>query len=179
MHSFYCAIISRYLGSLVKLASAESLFVAGLLHDIGQLVLFRALPELSRQSLEYVLDDTEDTELFMVEQELLGFDHAMVGAALADSWHLTPMLVEVIKSHHDLSVADKYLQESAIVKIANTIAVMTELNSVHIEETDAAMLTDDDWQSAGFDPEQADKIIEDAVHFAQQSYKDVQKLLLN
>ena len=41
------------------------------------------------------------------------------------------------------------------------------------------MLTDDDWQSAGFDPEQADKIIEDAVHFAQQSYKDVQKLLLN
>lgn len=178
MHSIYCAIIAKHLASLVKMTNPDSLFVAGLLHDIGQLVLFNVVPEESRKALEYVLDDTEGTELNVVEQELLGFDHAMVGGALAESWHLTPMLVEVITAHHDLSLATEFKKQSAIVKIANSIAVMAELNSVDIEETDAALLSDDDWLTAGFDAAQAGSIMEQAVHNAQESYKEVQTLLM-
>lgn len=178
MHSIYCAIVAKHLAGLQKLSNPDSLFVAGLLHDIGQLVLFNVLPKESRKVLEYVLDDTEDTDINIVEQEILGFDHAMVGGALAESWHLTPMLVDVITAHHDLSAAKEFKKESAIVKVANSIAVMAELNSIHIEETDAAVLTDADWNTAGFEPAQADSIMEQAVHNAQESYKEVQKLLM-
>ncbi len=174
MHSIYCAIIAKYLASKTKVKNPDGLFVAGLLHDIGQLVLFKEFPELSRKSLEYVLDDTEDTELYIAEQEFIGFDHAMVGSALAKNWHLTPMLIEVIGAHHDISKATSYQQESAVVKIANSLAVMTELNTTDIEETDAAILTDQDWAIAGLHPD----IIEAAIEYAHTTYKEVQNLLL-
>ncbi len=175
MHCIYCAIIAKYLGSKTKVKNPDGLFVAGLLHDIGQLVLFKELPELSRKSLEYILDDTEDTELYTVEQEFIGFDHTMVGSALAENWHLTPMLIEVIGAHHEIQKAKDYKQESAIVKIANTLAVMTELNTTNIEETDAAMLMDEDWVAADLPPD----IIEDAIAHAHTTYKEVQNLLMS
>jgi len=178
MHSIYCAIISKYLAGIAKLPNPDSLFVAGLLHDIGQLVLFKTLPDLSRKSLEYVLDDTEDTSFHLVEQEFIGFDHAMVGGALAENWHLTPMLVETISAHHDLQQADKYKKESAIVKIANSIAVMAELDSIHIDETDAEVLHDEDWITAELDLSSADEIMKDAVVHARKAYQGVQELLM-
>jgi len=178
MHSIYCAIISKYLAGIAKLPNPDSLFVAGLLHDIGQLVLFKTLPELSRKSLEYVLDDTEDTSFHLVEQEFIGFDHAMVGGALAENWHLTPMLVETISAHHDLQQADKYKKESAIVKIANSIAVMAELDSIHIDETDAEVLHDEDWITAELDLSSADEIMKDAAVHARKAYEGVQELLM-
>ena len=178
MHSIYCAIVAKYLSELAKVSNPDSLFVAGLLHDIGQLVLFNSNPEESRKVLEYVLDDTEDTEIQLVEKEILGYDHAMVGGALAESWNLTPKLVEIITSHHDIAHAVNYKKESAIVKIANSIAVMAELNSTNIEETDAASLNDETWLAAGFDPAQAKQIMEDAVINAKQHYQDVQNLLM-
>lgn len=178
MHSIYCAIISKYLAGIAKLPNPDSLFVAGLLHDIGQLVLFKTLPDLSRKSLEYVLDDTEDTSFHLVEQEFIGFDHAMVGGALAENWHLTPMLVETISAHHDLQKAEKYKKESAIVKIANSIAVMAELNSIHIDETDAEVLHDEDWITAELDLSAADEIMKDAVIHARKAYEGVQELLM-
>jgi len=178
MHSIFCAIIAEHLAIAAKIKNPERLFVAGLLHDIGALVLYKELPELSRKTLEYIFDDTEDTVLNIVEQDFIGFDHAMVGAALAESWHLTPMLVETIAAHHDLSKANQYKKESAIIKIANSLAVMAELNSTIIEETDAAPLTNEDWDFAGLDPEKADEIIADAVHLAQDSFKGVKNLLM-
>lgn len=178
MHSIYCAIIAKHLASLVKISNTDSLFVAGLLHDIGHLVMYKALPDESRKALEYVLDDTEGSEINIVEQDIFGFDHAMVGGALAESWHLTPMLVETIAAHHNLDTANKYKKESAIVKIANSIAVMTELATTRIEETDAESISDYDWVVAGFDAASADSILEQAVSHAQESYKEVQKLLM-
>jgi len=178
MHSIYCAIISKYLAKLAKLNNPDSLFVAGLLHDIGQLVLYNALPDESRKVLEFTLDDTEGTDYNLVEQELFGFDHAMVGGALAESWCLTPLLVEVITSHHDLSKSKEFLKQSAIVKLANSIAVMTELNTINIDETDASKLCDADWVAAGLEPEQAESIMAEAVAYAKESYKDVQKVLM-
>ncbi len=174
MHSIYCAILAKYLAAQTKIKNPDGLFVAGLLHDIGQLVLFKELPELSRKSLEYILDDTEDVELQVVEQEFIGFDHAMVGSALADNWHLTPMLIEVIGAHHDIQKAEAYKQESAIVKIANSLAVMTELNTIDIGETDAAALSEEDWAIAGLEPD----IIEEAIAHAHTTYKEVQNLLM-
>ena len=174
MHSIYCAIIAKHLGTKAKLKNTDGLFVAGLLHDIGQLVLFKELPDLSRKCLEYILDDTENTELQNVEQELIGFDHAMVGSALAEVWQLTPMLVEVIGAHHDIQRAKAYQQESAIVKIANSLAVMAELNATDIEETDAAILTDEDWSTADIAPD----VIKEAIEHAHTTYKEVQNLLM-
>jgi len=149
-----------------------------LLHDIGHLVLYKALPEESRKALEYILDDTEGAELHVVERDIFGYDHAEVGGALAESWHLTPMLVEKITSHHNLDAANQYKKESAIVKIANSIAIMAELSATHIEETDAEEISDYDWVVAGFDASDADSIIDQAVNNAKESYKEVQKILV-
>lgn len=174
MHSIYCAIIAKYLAQQAKVNNPSGLFIAGLLHDIGHLVLFKELPELSRQCLEESIDDNDDTELYKIEERIIGFDHLAVGAALAEAWHLPELLIDVIGAHHDLSHAKTYKKESAIVKIANTLSILTELKSTNVEETDAQPISDEEWELAGLDP----GIIEETLEYARASYKEVQNLLM-
>ncbi|MGA2343280.1 MAG: HDOD domain-containing protein, partial [Steroidobacteraceae bacterium] len=75
---------------------AESPFIAGLLHDIGQLVIYSRVPDLGRRALLMSIDAIDDTGLFLCERELMGFDHGAVGAALARQWGLPRSLQECI-----------------------------------------------------------------------------------
>ena len=175
MHSIYCAVITKFLATKTKVASPDGLFAAGLLHDIGELVLFKEFPEKSRKCLEYVLDDTQDIGIHRVERKVIGFDHAQVGAALAKNWQLSDMLIEVIGTHHNIQKAKTFKKESAIVKVANSLAIMAELKTNNIEETDAAVLSAADWEFAGLAP----NLIDEAIEYAHITYKEVQSLLMS
>jgi putative nucleotidyltransferase with HDIG domain len=73
------------------------IFTAGVVHDIGKLLLDRPL----RETLEQLPPDLDYDGLVAAERKLLGFDHARAGAALAEAWNFPEDLVEVIASHHD------------------------------------------------------------------------------
>ena len=121
-HSMYCGLVSRTLGKMSGLGDSESLFIGGLLHDIGVLAMFRLEPDLSRQALEINLDGNEGgLEIHEAEQRLFGFDHADVGGALLNSWNFPAKLKEIVAHHHYPQRAKQFAKEAAVVHIANSV----------------------------------------------------------
>jgi len=93
-HSVHTGIVARLLSKHCNILHGERLFVAGMLHDIGKLVLYFKEPELSQQVLLKAADT--DGQLYNAEKEIIGFTHADVGAALIDAWKLSDTIKEVI-----------------------------------------------------------------------------------
>ncbi|GCL62011.1 HDOD domain-containing protein [Pseudaquabacterium pictum] len=73
-------------------------FTAGLLHDIGHLVLVSQLPAAMAQAMAWAR--LHDQPLHLAEQEVLGIDHAEAGALVARHWHFPPALVAAVAGHH-------------------------------------------------------------------------------
>ena len=76
----------------------EEAFMAGMLHDIGKLVLAKDLPEHFREVLSRVRESGD--AMFVVEQKLAGVTHAEVGAYLLGIWGLPYPIVEAVANHH-------------------------------------------------------------------------------
>lgn len=98
-HSIGGAIACRLLAAERAPALAEEAFLAGLMHDIGKLVLNLRVPEKFDQIVQVVYN--ENQPFHTTETELLGFDHAQVGALLVNKWKLSPALEEAILNHHN------------------------------------------------------------------------------
>lgn len=148
-HSILCALSARTLAMECLKRQREAVFVAGLLHDIGQLVLYHLLPDLSRQTLEACLDGPDELETQEAEREIIGFDHAEVGGELAHRWSLPTNLQECIAYHHDPAQAKQNRAEVAIVHIANSIATLAELNTQELDH--APRIHDIAWELTGLD----------------------------
>ena len=97
-HSVACGICSRILAGYKNIQNTERLFVAGLLHDIGRLLLY-----------QYASDDmgplvvrarSEGSLLHRLEYENLKVDHTTVGACLVKKWKLPAMLEDIVHFHH-------------------------------------------------------------------------------
>lgn len=96
-HSIAAALCARSLAQHVGL-NAEASFTAGLLHDIGVLVLLTTRPWRYAEVL--LRRQQDDRELHHLEREILGFDHARVGEALAARWRFPPEIASAVASHH-------------------------------------------------------------------------------
>jgi putative nucleotidyltransferase with HDIG domain len=89
-----CAkVLSRHCGF-----DQETAFTAGLLHDVGKLVMAAHFTEDFIQILAY--RDEHDCLLKDAEASVLGFDHSLVGARIAQHWKLPPLIISAIEYHH-------------------------------------------------------------------------------
>ncbi|MDH5517066.1 MAG: HDOD domain-containing protein [Gammaproteobacteria bacterium] len=118
-HSVFTGIVARLLARQCNVLHTERLFIAGLLHDIGKLVLYYKEPEISQSVLRQAAETSGIVH--QAEQLQLGFTHADVGAALAQAWQLPESFQTIIQHHHQPDKAEKYEIETAIVHLANTI----------------------------------------------------------
>ena len=118
-HSVEAACLSDRLAQHYNVARDVG-FTAGLLHDIGLLVMFSACEAQMIEVLEKALFDDEKP-LHFHEKETLGFDHAQVGGELAERWGLPRAIVSAIRHHHDLDAKDEHREGVAVVAYANHI----------------------------------------------------------
>ena len=116
-HSLACGIGARCLAIARQLPAVEKFFVAGLLHDLGRLVLLSKVPKQATeifaryQSRRMLLRDAE--------HEVMGFDHAQVGEQLLRGWQYPANLVHAVAYHHSPMAAGFFQLESSVVHVAD------------------------------------------------------------
>lgn len=126
-HSIRCGITAKLLAKIYAVSDPEQLFLAGLLHDLGQLIIYKNEPELFNTVLWHVTQEGSDR--YLVEQRLLGFDHAIIGALLADNWGLPKKLIEIIMYHHQPEHSTQYQKEAKLVCLADRLVHFLELHN--------------------------------------------------
>ena len=98
-HSLFVACATRLLGERNRLPYKDDLFTAGLMHDIGVLVARRYLEEEALQADRIVVEEGITT--IQAERQVIGVEHTLLGAWLAEHWRLPPLLHSAIRDHHD------------------------------------------------------------------------------
>ena len=113
-HSFMTAMLSQYLAERLKYFEKYQAYIAGLLHDIGQIpewvLLSDGTGELDGPPSDW-MDNTS------VEQEYFGTDHCKLGGIMARSWDLMPSFLDVLENHHSPELAQR---DSILVRIVAT-----------------------------------------------------------
>lgn len=156
-HSIFTGIVAKLLAQQCRVLHTERLFIAGLLHDLGQLLIFHKLPEQAQKALRRAA--AMDEPSYLSERQVLGFDHAAVGGALAALWEMPAALQAAIRFHHDPPGAPESL-EAALVHLADAIAHIAEapdqrdalLGRIHLHA----------WGITGLTPEVIDPVITQA-----------------
>jgi HD-like signal output (HDOD) protein len=128
-HSFwrsaiYCGITARLLAKKCKLLVSEKLFTAGLLHEIGHIVMYTKIPE---QVQEVILAAQHtDRPLYMLEREILGFDYGQVGSELMRLWNLPEGYQDIATYHMEPYKALLFKEEITLVNLAHCIMLAEE-----------------------------------------------------
>ncbi len=116
-HSVAAGVMAEVLAKETGYAKPEEAFTAGVLHDIGRLVLTQYRTDLFGEAVWHALG--ERIPLRQAEQERLGYDHAEVGALLAERWNFPEELCLAIGEHEDLDRLDEQNGLSFVVALAN------------------------------------------------------------
>ena len=117
MHSFACGVTSKIIAKRLRIKDQEEVFIWGLFHDLGKLVLDLYFHEEFSQVVSLVKE--KGILIRDAEEQVLGFDHAEVGSIVADRWNLPPALIKAIRFHHNPSGAHESMRMVAIVHLAD------------------------------------------------------------
>ena len=118
-HCIGTALMTREIVDLVKSPDGESDYVAGLIHDVGKIVISSVFPD-HFQEIYYTQADT-GADLLELEREILGMDHAELGALYLKKQRLPDVFVEVVQYHHDPARARHQAKTVAAVQIADML----------------------------------------------------------
>lgn len=162
-HSSYCAAIARLLAEDRAPAQAGTVFLGGLLHDLGLLILFTEEPEAAHKAFLTSLSEPAAFSPQDAERTELGFDHAEAGGALAEHWGLPESLCACLRYHHAPLEAPEDLQVPVdLVHVANTLAHLAELDSR--DPRDAPPIEPRVLERLGVEPEMLMDLIDKAQH---------------
>ena len=125
-HSLACGILSRIIAAQKNFGQTEQLFVSGLLHDLGRLILYMYFTDESRNILSRSRNNNK--LLYEEEQDYLGCDHAQVGKQLMEQWKLPLILENNVLYHHKPSEAQQPIP-ATIVHLADIIVNSLGLGS--------------------------------------------------
>jgi putative nucleotidyltransferase with HDIG domain len=98
-HSLAVGITARLLAMERRLPKPDKFFVAGLLHDVGRLVLLSQAAESAQAVFELYQRETH-AACARLEKKVLGYDHQQIAAELLQSWSYPPVLVQAVAFHH-------------------------------------------------------------------------------
>jgi HD-like signal output (HDOD) protein len=101
-HSVCCGVFARVLAAKMGLKEEERFFLAGLMHDIGRMILYVKAPFAMGEA---VAMSSKGVPLYEAEREVLGFDHAHLGYYAMKEWKIPSSIYELVRFHHNPSGA--------------------------------------------------------------------------
>ncbi len=118
--SVLSAMAAQLVAEKVRYPAPESVFVGGLMQNIGQLALAKVSPD----AFEQILRTSAEAQVpyYFVEKEVLGFDHGALGALLIREWNLSDDLEEAVRTHHRLEEAGPARRLAAMIALGEEIA---------------------------------------------------------
>jgi putative nucleotidyltransferase with HDIG domain len=119
-HSVLTATIARKLARQLNVLHPERLFVAGILHDIGYLVLLHKLAPVMQDLL--LISDGDESVLYAAECATFGFSHADIAAELFSLWSLPPAIGQMVAHHHAPISETEEARESNLIALADLLA---------------------------------------------------------
>lgn len=119
LRSVHCGVLSKLLAVECGAPNVERMFLSGLLHDIGSLVMYQLMPEKSARVLSSIKYDRR--LLPSVEQKMLGFTHADVGRELMRLWGLPESLYETIGCYRNPEAATTYGFDAHLLHLASAL----------------------------------------------------------
>lgn len=121
LHSIACAILTREVLSMAQISwDNESDYLAGLLHNIGQLVMAIVFPNEFEKLINSSLSSCE--AVLEKEEELIEWDHAKIGAYYLWKNHLAADIIEAVQNHHQPRKSLKTPELSSAIQIADALA---------------------------------------------------------
>ena len=118
-HSLACARTCSIIAGHIELDEQEEISTAGLLHDLGKVILRQTMEREFRRIATYV--DRADMLFYQAEEKVLGVNHGEMGGWLLEKWALPPQLVEPIIDHHDFRPNRDYAENTAILHLADIL----------------------------------------------------------
>jgi putative nucleotidyltransferase with HDIG domain len=156
-HCLATAVYARLLATHCEEENVERYFVAGLLHDIGSIVIYlRGGRKLKRLAAHCTKDHKYLSE---AERGIFGFDHADVGRELLHLWGLPDVPVEAVSAHHVPSRAKRFPRVANIVHVAEFLVEARGMgsNGEHL----VAPVSEDAWFELGLSTDYLPLIYQD------------------
>jgi len=163
-HSVACGVAARTLATLRRETNTERFFVAGMLHDVGRLVLYTKIPDQSREALLH--SNAEDRLLYEAELDMLGFTHAVIGGLLLQTWKLPASLEEVVMYHHNPRGAMRFPVEAALIHVADIVAHAMQYGSSG--ERFVPPIDEEAWDRLGL----PDTILSSTIDLVERQFED-------
>lgn len=141
-HSVATGVIAKIVCSELSVGRWDSLYLAGLIHDVGAVVLDRFKHDVYSEILD--LTRKENISVSEAEERVMGASHDTVGGWLMEKWKLPEMFVQVATFHHTvLPASDKHRIVVALISLADIFARLTQhgfdgnMNGVIVADTPA------------------------------------------
>ncbi len=122
-HSFICGLAARILAAEFK-GDKNDFFIAGLIHDIGKLVIYMALPMKFSQIIG--MQGSLKLRTFANEREVLGITHDDLGKSLLEKWLFPENLITAVGFHHRPEECKEHILFALIVFAADLLAHMSD-----------------------------------------------------
>jgi putative nucleotidyltransferase with HDIG domain len=120
-HSIAVSVAAEGLSRELKLEGTEDIFTAALVHDVGKLILGQFIQDDLAAIDEAALSGVS---FEIAEKQVLGSDHAEIGARVLAQWSLPEDLVHAVRWHHDPDAAEEQKRTTDIVHVANVLCLM-------------------------------------------------------
>jgi len=118
-HSVAVGVISRYLSRITHSCAPEDAFTAGLLHDIGKIVIAQYFPDIFKNILEAV--KINSISFYKAEKKEMPINHARLGTYLSKKWKLPESLSDTIRYHHAVK---KNVSDSNLLMVVHTADII-------------------------------------------------------
>lgn len=156
-HSIGCGCAAKVIAKALGITAVEELFIAGLLHDVGKIVVDQFLQPQFQAILDLV--EKRDILIAAAEEEVLGVTHAEIGSWLFQRWNLSKALIESAASHHNPALASENARQAAIVHLADIVCRAMQIGSGG--DRRIPPLSDYAWRTLGLPMTALDSILEE------------------